>query len=129
MLRVNAATLYRRGIPTERCGQETRVSPTVVLELGDHYRRRDTAEVGGALIAHAERKPHNTDELELLEADVEHYFAATRQQSPADADAEWLAEAKRRLPPDVYERVRDVLTNDERVESFRGVSFDEADEG
>jgi hypothetical protein len=129
MLRVHAATLSRRGVATEQCGQERRVSPTLVLELGDHYRRRDVGELGGALIAYAEDQPHNAEELELLEADIERYLAAVRPKRPADADAEWLAEAERRLPQDVYDRVLEVVKTGERIESFRSVHFDEDDEG
>jgi hypothetical protein len=129
MLRVHAATLSRRGVATEQCGQERRVSPTLVLELGQHYRRRDLGELGGALISYAEDQPHNTDELELLEADIERYFAAVRPERPTNADAQWLAEAERRLPQDVYDRVLEVFKTGERVESFRGVHFDEDDEG
>lgn len=105
------------------------MSPTLVLELGQHYRRRDLGELAGALISYAEDQPHNADELELLEADMERYFAAFRPEQPTDADAQWLAEAEWRLPKDVYGRVLEVFKTGERVESFRGVRFDEDDEG
>ena len=38
-------------------------------------------------------------------------------------------EARRRLPKDVYQRVLEVVGGSEPVESFRGVRFDEDDEG
>jgi hypothetical protein len=129
MLHVNAATLQRRRLPTEQCGQEHRLAPTLVLKLGDHFRRRDVGEIGGALIANAERLPHNEDDLERLEEDVERYLASTRSRRGADVDAEWLAEAKRRLPPDVYGRVLEVFSTGEHIESFRGVQFHDDEEG
>jgi len=103
------------------------VSPTLVLELGAHYRRRDVGELGGELIAYAEGQPHSIEELELLEADVERYLAVVRVQRPADVA--WLAEAERRLPGDLYDRVLEVIGTGERIESFQGVRFDEDDEG
>ena len=45
-----------------------------------------------------------------------------------DTDDAWLAEAQRRLPKDVYQRVLEVVAGGEPVGSFRGVRFDE-DEG
>ena len=66
--------------------------------------------------------------LELLEADVERYLAASRSAQRQGADDAWLTEAQRRLPKDVYQRVLEVVGGGEPAESFRGVRFDE-DEG
>ena len=64
-----------------------------------------------------------------LEADVERYLTASRSSQRQGADDAWLSEAQRRLPKDVYRRVLEVVGGGEPVESFRGVRFDEDDDG
>lgn len=130
LLRVDPATLSRRKVATEQYGQERRLAPTLVLELCDrYYRRGDTGELAAALVEHARPQAHSLDELESLEADVERYLTASRSAHRQRADDAWLTEARRRLPKDVYQRVLDVVTGGEPVKSFRGVRFDEEDEG
>src|SRR5665213_2086667 len=75
------------------------------------------------------RLARSLDELESLEADVERYLAASRSAQRESADDAWLAEAQRRLPGEVYDRVLEVVGGGEPVESFRGVRFDEDEDG
>jgi hypothetical protein len=129
-LRVDPATLSRRKVATEQYGQERRLAPTLVLELCDrYYRRGDIGELAAALVEHARPQAHSLDELELLEADIERYLTASRSAQRQGADDAWLTEARRRLPEDVYQRVLEVVGGSAPVESFRGVRFDEDDEG
>ena len=130
LLRVDPATLSRRKVATERYGQERRLAPTLVLELCDrYYRRGDIGELAAALVEHARPQAHSQDELESLETDVERYLTASRSAQRQGADDAWLTEAQRRLPKDVYQQVLEVVGGGEPVESFRGVRFDEDDEG
>ncbi len=130
LLRIDPATLSRRGVATEQYGQERRLPPTLVLELCDrYYRRGDIGELAAALVEHARPQAHSLDELESLEADVERYLTAGRSSQRQSTDDAWLTEAQRRLPKDVYQRVLEVVGGGEPVESFRGVRFDEDDEG
>src|SRR5665213_11693 len=130
LLRVDPATLSRRKVVTEQYGQERRLAPTLVLELCDrYYRRGDIGELAGALVEYARPLARSLDELESLEADVERYLAASRSAQRESADDAWLAEAQRRLPGEVYDRVLEVVGGGEPVESFRGVRFDEDEDG
>jgi hypothetical protein len=130
LLRVDPATLSRRKVAAEQYGQERRLAPTLVLELCDrYYRRGDIGELAAALVEHGRSQAHSLDELESLEADVERYLTASRSAQRQGADDAWLIEARRRLPKDVYQRVLEIVCDGEPVESFRGVRFDEDDEG
>lgn len=130
LLRVDPATLSRREVATERYGQERRLAPTLVLELCDrYYRRGNIGELAAALVEHARPQARSLDELESLEADIERYLVASRSAQRQSADDVWLREARRRLPEDVYERVLEIVGGGEPVESFRGVRFDEDEDG
>ncbi len=83
-----------------------------------------------ALVEYARPQAHDPNELERLEADVERYLAFTRAGKRSEPDDAWLHEARQRLPVELYEQVRLAATRDtEPVESFRGVHFDEDEEG
>lgn len=130
LLRIDPATLSRRGVLTEPYGQERRLAPTLVLELCDrYYRRRDIGELAAALVENARPQAHSLDELESLETDVERYLTASRSTQRRNADDAWLVEARKRLPKDVYEQVLLAVNNHESAESFRGVRFDEDEDG
>jgi hypothetical protein len=130
LLNINPATLSRRRPSVEPYGQERRISPTLVLELGDrYYRRREIGELAAALVEQARHEAQDPEDLATLEQDVERYLATTRavqRQEPGDP---WLIEARKRLPLDLYERVRLATAGDQRIESFRGTRFAEKDEG
>jgi hypothetical protein len=131
LLRVDPGTLSRRRVCTERYGQERRLAPTLVLELCNrYYRRREIGELAAALVEHARPQAHDPNELERLEADVERYLAFSRAGKRSRPDDAWLDEARRRLPTELYEQVLLVAApGAEPVASFRGVRFDEEDEG
>lgn len=131
LLRVDPGTLSRRRVCTERYGQERRLAPTLVLELGDrYYRRREIGELAAALVEHARTQAHDLDELERLEADIERYLAFGRASRRSEPDDAWLAEARRRLPAALYEQVLLAAAPGAKpVESFRGVHFDKDEEG
>jgi hypothetical protein len=130
LLRIDPATLSRRGVVTEPYGQERRLAPTLVLELCDrHYRRRDIGELAAALVENARPQAHSLDELESLELDVERYLTASHSVQRQDTGDAWLAEARKRLPDDLYQQVLQVVAGGEPVGSFRGVRFDEDEDG
>ena len=103
MIGVHASSLSRRDLPVQHAGREARLSPRLVLELAAHYRRRDEYEVGGALVDYA--LAHAPDRVGEIEAEIEHYFEETSaRDAPLDHE-NFLAEARRHLPPALYAQV------------------------
>jgi hypothetical protein len=130
---VNASTLSRRDVPTTQAGSEQRVAPVTVMELGDHYRRRPIGEVAAELVDVARAGARTPDEVEQVEHQVADYLDRTRAEARANVRAEtagdaWLAEAKLRLSPELFDQVRAVVGGTV-VGSVRGVHFDDDEEG
>ena len=127
IIRVDAGWLSKRNLPTQRCGQEKRMDPELVLQLGDEYRRRDIGEIAAALVEYARPRANSREELSHLETRVSRYLAGTRNTARATPGDQWLAEAKRRLPADLYRRVVNTTSGDIVAPSFEGTRFDEDD--
>lgn len=129
LLGVNPATLSRRGPATEVYGQERRVAPTLVLELAErYYRRRDIGIVAAELVAVGrELCPDDNDAVEAVERDVEQYFAATHETAREQDD--WLDEARKRLPADLYEAVVRATRSEQPIGSFSGAQFSDDEDG
>jgi hypothetical protein len=126
LLRVSKATVSRFPLEGRRCGQERRFAPALLLTMGDHFQRREVGEVAAALIELARARAVNRAQLEDLEHDVAAYFQVTRPAHRAPATDPWLAEAQRRLPPELFEAV---LHSQERIGSLSGTRFSEDEDG
>ncbi len=104
LLGVSASTLSRRDdLACERMGErDKRVAAAEVMRLAGVYRKRSLGEVATGLIARArERAPEHA---EHVREEVERFF---EQSEPAGLSAqEFLAEAERALPAELYEQVR-----------------------
>jgi hypothetical protein len=104
LLGVSASTLSRRDdLACERMGErDKRVAAAEVMRLAAVYRKRSLGEVATGLIARTrERVPEHA---EHVREEVERFF---EQSEPAGLSArEFLAEAERALPADLYEQVR-----------------------
>jgi hypothetical protein len=107
LLGVSASTLSRRGdLACERMGErDKRVPAEEVMRLAAVYRKRSLGEVAADLIARArERSPEHAG---VVVEEVEGFF----EQEGASAGlsrGEFLAEAERALPAELYEEVRRV---------------------
>jgi hypothetical protein len=106
LLGVSASTLSRRDdLECERMGErDKRVPAGEVMRLAAVYRKRSLGEVAAGLIARArERAPEH---VEHVREEVERFF---EQSEHAGLSAEeFLVEAERALPADLYEQVRRV---------------------
>jgi hypothetical protein len=103
MIGVTASTLSRRSLRVEQAGREKRLSPRTVLELAAYYRKRDEYEVGGALVEYA--LEHAEEHVTEVEAEVDAFLRETADRdAPLEAER-FLAEARRMLPDQLYERV------------------------
>jgi hypothetical protein len=106
LLGVSASTLSRRDdLACERMGErDKRVPAGEVMRLAAVYRKRSLSEVAAELIGRArERSPEHA---EHVQEEVERFFE--QSNSPALSGSEFLAEAERALPAELYERVRRV---------------------
>jgi hypothetical protein len=106
LLGVSASTLSRRDdLQCERMGErDKRVSAGEVMRLAAVYRKRSLGEVAADFIARArERAPEHA---EHVREEVERFFE--QSEHPALSAGEFLAEAERALPADLYEQVRRV---------------------
>ncbi len=104
LLDVSASTLSRRSdLECERMGErDKRVSAVEVMRLAAVYRKRALGEVAADLIAGAqERSPAYA---ELVQEEIERFFED--RSSSRTVPRGFLAEARRALPPDLYEQVR-----------------------
>jgi hypothetical protein len=100
LLGVSASTLSRRDdLVCERMGErDKRVAAAEVMRLAAVYRKRSLGEVAAGLIA---RVPEHAEQVR---EEVERFF---EQSEPAGLSAgEFLAEAERALPAELYEQVR-----------------------
>ena len=89
----------------------TMITPSYLgetIEYSSLHACRSTLEDPTELIEFARTQAKNRDELELLEDDVERYFASTRDAEKAEGDDAWLQEAKSYLPPHLYQRVAEL---------------------
>jgi hypothetical protein len=103
MIGVTPSSLSRRSLAFEQAGREKRLAPSIVLELAAYYRKRDEYEVGGALVDYA--LEHAEEYAPQVEAEVDAYLRATTDRdAPLEAD-HFLAELRRSLSEDTYERV------------------------
>ncbi|MFI4978120.1 MAG: hypothetical protein ACHQC8_05545 [Solirubrobacterales bacterium] len=106
VLGVSASTLSRRDdLVVERMGErDKRVPAGEVMRLAVVYRKRSLGEVAADLIGRArERSPQHA---EHVQEEVERFF---EQSVPSvRSESEFLAEAERALPADLYEQVRRV---------------------
>jgi len=106
LLGVSASTLSRReDLLCERMGErDKRVPAGEVMRLAAVYRKRSLGEVAAGLITRArERAP---GDAEHVREEVERFF---EQGEPRAVSAgEFLAEAERALPGELYEEVRRV---------------------
>jgi hypothetical protein len=104
LLGVSASTLSRRDdLVCERMGdRDKRVPAREVMRLAAVYRKRSLGEVAADLIGRAlERSPEHA---EHVREEVERFFEQSR---PAVlSEREFLAEAERVLPAELYEQVR-----------------------
>lgn len=103
LLGVSASTLSRRSdLEFERMGErDKRLPASEVMRLAGIYRKRSLGEVAVELIAYARR--HCTAHAQEVEEQIERYF----EQAPAPtlSGTDFLAEAKRALPPALYREV------------------------
>lgn len=100
------------------------------MELGDHYRRRPIGEVAAELVEVARAGARELHEVEQIENVVGDYLARTRAAERADLNGNaWLAEAKRRLPADLFAEVQSAIANGPQIGSVRGVRFTDDEEG
>jgi hypothetical protein len=110
MLCVSASTLSRReDLVCERMGErDKRIPAGEVLRLAVVYRKRALSEVAAALIGCArEGSPQHTEQVqEQVQEEVERFFE--QSASSALSESGFLAEAKRALPAELYEQVREV---------------------
>jgi hypothetical protein len=106
LLNVSASTLSRRGdLVVERMGErDKRVPPGEVMRLAAVYRKRSLGEVAADLIARA--REHSPQHAEYVQGEVERCFE--QGGSPTVSEGEFLAEAERALPAELYEHVRRV---------------------
>jgi hypothetical protein len=129
LLRISKATMSRQRVVSVPYGQERRIPPTVVLELADHFGRRDIGEVMAQLVELGRGRMNDRDELTRLELDLSDYMAVTRAAARAEAAAEgdaWLVEARRRLPPELYALV---INSKDAPGGLHAIRFDDEDEG
>lgn len=106
LLGVSASTLSRRDdLVCERMGErDKRISAAEVMRLATIYRKRSLGEVAVGLIGRVrERSPQDTEQVQ---EEVERFFE--QSESTAVSEGEFLAEAKRALPAELYEQVRRV---------------------
>ncbi len=101
-LGVAPSTLSRRSdLRSLSRGERDQVlMPEEVMRLAVIYRKRSLNEVAADLIDHAARS--GADEAERTEAAVEAFFEARTQRDSAE---EFLAQARRHLPVDLYAEV------------------------
>jgi len=120
MLSKYGSNLRGRPLAIVPCGQERRYSPTAVLTLADHYKRRPITSVASDLVSHAEAVAEDAEELETLEMDVQRYLEATRGATQVEGDDDWLKEAARRFPAHIVNVIKGVIADHERsVSSHR----------
>jgi hypothetical protein len=106
LLGVSASTLSRRDdLACERMGERDKRIPAVeVMRLAAVYRKRSLGEVAADLIGRAqERSPEHA---EHVREEVERFFEQSRP--PMLSESEFLTEAERALPAELYEQVRRV---------------------
>jgi hypothetical protein len=103
LLSVSASTLSRRSdLGFERMGERDKRLPAgEVMRLAGVYRKRSLGEVAAGLIAYARK--HCAAHAEDVQEQVERYFEQT--PVPTFSGAEFLAEARRALPSELYEEV------------------------
>lgn len=122
LLGVSASTLSRRDdLVCERMGErDKRIPVGEVMRLAAVYRKRSLGEVAIDLIGRArERSPADA---EHVRDEVERFF---EQGGPAALSGrEFLAEAKRALPTDLYEQVQRVYRASEGARPPALVSAD-----
>ena len=103
LLGVSPSTLSRRqDVALESMGErDKRVPVAEVLRLAAIFRRRAINEVAADLIDYArERAP---TQASSVEGDVEHFFE--QLEAPTVRERDFLAEAKRALPRELYREV------------------------
>lgn len=102
MIGVSPSALSRhKGLMALRRGSELRIPPVEVMRLVRHYRRRTDYQAGGELIEYATRMA--PDYADAVEVDVQAAFRGV-PTSPSGPD-EFLAEAKRSLPAELYRQI------------------------
>jgi hypothetical protein len=106
LLGVSASTLSRRGdLVVEQMGErDKRIPVGEVMRLAVVYRKRSLGEVATDLIARV--RESSPQHAEHVQEEVERFF---EQREPSVlSDGTFLAEAKRALPAELYEQVRQV---------------------
>ena len=106
LLSVSASTLSRRGdLECERMGErDKRISAREVMRLAAIYRKRSLGEVAADLVARAQQG--SPAYAEHVEEEIERFFEDRSSSIPVESG--FLEEAKRALPADLYEQVRQV---------------------
>lgn len=107
LLGVSASTLSRRDdLVVERMGErDKRVPAGEVMRLAVVYRKRSLGEVAVGLIGRArERSPQDA---EYVQDAIERFFEQS-ESPPVLSEGAFLTEAKRALPAELYEQVRQV---------------------
>lgn len=108
ILHVFPSSLSRRiarepGLAIERVGNQTRLPPESVLACARYYRKRPTSQVAFDLVTFAvEHAPAAADEIEER---VNRFLVDTEPDWPRN-DPDWLDNAKRVLPADLFEEVK-----------------------
>jgi hypothetical protein len=106
LLGVSASTLSRRDdLVVERMGErDKRVPAGEVMRLASVYRKRSLGEVAADLIGRA--RESSPQYVEHVQEEVERFFE--KSMPAVRSESEFLAEAERALPADLYEQVRRV---------------------
>jgi hypothetical protein len=103
ILDVNPSSLSRRSdLTVELRGREKRIPVRSVMELAAYYRKRPLAEVASDLLDLAVEQA--ADFADEVEAELDAFLSDEAGQALPKIDG-FLKEAKRRLPPELYEQV------------------------
>lgn len=108
MLSVAPSTLSRReDLQSERRGERDRVlPPTEVLRLAAIYRKRSLNDVAQDLVEHARQS--SADDASKVQEEVEAFFE--ERGGSDEAREEVLERARQLLPPELYEKVKGMLS-------------------
>ena len=114
----------RRDLVRESVGQEQRIPSAEVIRLASVYRSRPLSSVAGELVARAAVAGPEVQRLIADEVDgALEWFSDNRRDDPHDA---FIAEAYRRLPPELAQQVERTLSQEkEAVAGFVGWAPDD----
>jgi hypothetical protein len=113
MIGVDVSSLSRTDLPVERWGREKRLAPSVVLSRAAYYNRRPADEVAAELVQCA-LDQSSPEVVELVELEIDAALQSLRATAP-EVGPDWLEEARRALPPDLYEEVEATVRGAQRI--------------